>query len=55
MATTTLKSTLDQSVNFVEEQLEGFLESRYVRRCDERFICYLSSHTDAIGAVSFVI
>jgi hypothetical protein len=25
-----LKSQLDQSVNFVEDQLTGFLESRYV-------------------------
>lgn len=42
---TILKSQLDQSVNFVEEQLVGFLESRYVRKVDDYFICYLSSQT----------
>lgn len=40
-----LKSEIDQSVNFVEEQLVGFLESRYVRKVDDYFICYLSSQT----------
>src|ERR1700689_4726533 len=40
-----LKSKLDQSVNFVEEQLVGFLESRYVRKVDDYFIAYLSSQT----------
>lgn len=38
-----LKSELDQSVNFVEQQLEGFIESRYVRKCRDYFVCYLSS------------
>lgn len=40
-----MKSTIDQSVNFVEDQLVGFLESRYVRKVDDYFICYLSSQT----------
>lgn len=40
-----LKSGIDQSVNFVEDQLVGFLESRYVRKVDDYFICYLSSQT----------
>lgn len=43
--TTILKSTQDASVNFVEKQLEGFLESRYVTRGANRFNCYLSSQT----------
>lgn len=40
-----LESQIDRSVNFVEEQLTGFLESRYVRKVDDYFICYLSSQT----------
>lgn len=40
-----LKSEIDKSVNFVEEQLVGFLESRYVRKVEDYFICYLSSQT----------
>ncbi len=45
MNNTVLKSQIDQSVNFVEEQLTGFLESRYVRKVEDYFICYLSSQT----------
>lgn len=40
-----LKSEIDRSVNFVEDQLVGFLESRYVRKTDDYFIAYLSSQT----------
>lgn len=39
-----LQSQTDLSANFVEQSLEGFLESRYVRRNDKYFVCYLSSH-----------
>lgn len=40
-----LKSAHDASVNYVQEALTGFIESRYVRKCPEYFICYLSSQT----------
>jgi adenine C2-methylase RlmN of 23S rRNA A2503 and tRNA A37 len=38
-----LKSVEDASVNFVKAKGEGFLESRFVQRCPEYFVCYLSS------------
>jgi 23S rRNA (adenine2503-C2)-methyltransferase len=41
----TLESRIDQSVNFVEDALIGFTESRYVRKVDDYFIAYLSSQT----------
>lgn len=40
-----LASQMDNSINIVEEQLVGFLESRYVRRSQDYFVCYLSSQT----------
>lgn len=40
-----LASGIDSSVNFVEQQLTGFIESRYVRRNADYFIAYLSSQT----------
>lgn len=42
---TTLKSEIDASVNFIEENLIGFTEARYVRRQQKYFIAYLSSQT----------
>lgn len=40
-----MTSKMDKSVNFVEEQLQGFIEARYVRRSDDYFNCYLSSQS----------
>lgn len=48
-----LNSQIDRSVNFVEEQLVGFLESRFVRKCDEYFIAYLSSQTGCNRGCTF--
>lgn len=39
-----LHSNIDNSINNIEEHLGGFLEARYVRKCDEYFIIYVSSH-----------
>lgn len=48
-----LKSKLDPSINFVEQQLVGFLESRYVRKCPEYFVAYLSSQTGCNRGCTF--
>jgi len=48
-----LNSQIDHSVNFVEEQLIGFLESRFVRKCDDYFIAYLSSQTGCNRGCTF--
>lgn len=48
-----LTSNIDRSVNFVEEQLIGFIESRYVRKVDDYFIAYLSSQTGCNRGCTF--
>lgn len=48
-----LNSQIDPSVNFIEEQLVGFLESRFVRKCDEYFVAYLSSQTGCNRGCTF--
>lgn len=48
-----LVSKIDSSVNFVEESLQGFLESRYVRKCEDYFICYLSSNENCDRGCKF--
>ncbi len=53
MSLKVLNSQIDHSVNFVEEQLVGFLESRFVRKCDEYFIAYLSSQTGCNRGCTF--
>lgn len=48
-----LHSAEDSSVNFVEAELTGFLESRFVRKCEDYFICYLSSQTGCNRGCTF--
>lgn len=48
-----LNSQIDNSVNFIENQLVGFIESRFVRKCDEYFIAYLSSQTGCNRGCTF--
>lgn len=40
-----LKSTQDESVNFIVPHVEGYFESRYVRKAKDYFTCYLSPQT----------
>lgn len=40
-----LKSDQDRSVNFIRKMNDGYIETRYVRRSDDYFIIYLSSHS----------
>jgi 23S rRNA (adenine2503-C2)-methyltransferase len=49
-----LNSQIDSSVNFIENQLSGFLESRYVKRPNAKyFIAYLSSHNGCNRGCTF--
>ena len=41
----TIKSTQDDSVNFIKRDFDGWVECRYVRRSPEYFCVYLSSQT----------
>lgn len=53
MSLKVLNSEIDRSVNFVEEQLVGFIESRFVRKTDDYFIAYLSSQTGCNRGCTF--
>lgn len=53
MKLTVLNSKIDSSINVIEEYLAGFIEARYVRKCDEYFIAYLSSQNNCRLGCSF--